>query len=121
VSDERQLRRGDIWLFEPDPVVGREQSGVRPGVVVSIDIINLGPREIVVLVPITGQQRPSDSFPFHVRIDSEMSGLTQVSFAMCEQVRVVSHDRVYGRHRRGTIEETAMLRIEDSLRIILGL
>jgi mRNA interferase MazF len=121
VSEDRRLRRGDIWLFEPDPAVGREQSGVRPGVIVSIDLLNQGPRDVLIMVPLTGTSRPSEDFPFHVKVDPAQSGLGKVSYAMCEQVRVVSRDRVYGRQPRGAVSDQVMAEIEDGLRILLGL
>jgi mRNA interferase MazF len=113
--------RGEIWLFEPDPTVGREQSGIRPGVIVSIDEINQGPRNLVVAVPLTTQERPGADFPYHVRLAPEVTGLNRVSYAMCEQVRAVATDRVYGSRPRGRVDRFALLEIEDRLRIILDL
>jgi mRNA interferase MazF len=113
--------RGEIWLFSPDPVVGREQSGVRPGLIVSTDEINHGPRQLMIMIPITTQQRPSADYPYHVELSPQVSGLPRTSYAMCEQVRAVSANRVYGRNSRGRVDPATLQEIEDALRIILGL
>jgi mRNA interferase MazF len=95
--------------------------GIRPGVIVSSDHFNLGDRELVVIVPLSTSQRSSELFPMHVELTPEMSGLRVASYAMCEQIRSVSMDRVYGRRPRGEVNQLAMLAIEHRLRILLDL
>lgn len=113
--------RSDIWLFDPDPVRGREQGNVRPCVIVSNDSFNRLDRGLVVIVPMTGTQRDFQLYPYHVAIESEQSGLPQLSVAMCEQVRAISVDRLLGRGPRGQIDEALMEQIESKIRILLDL
>jgi len=45
--------RGDVWDLDLNPIIGREQAGFRPALVLSVDLFNVGPAELVVTVPIT--------------------------------------------------------------------
>jgi len=49
--------RGDVWDLNFDPTIGREQAGARPALIISVDVFNQGPAELVVAVPITRTQR----------------------------------------------------------------
>jgi mRNA interferase MazF len=109
-------RRGDIWQTDFDPVVGHEQGGERPAVVISIDDINRGPSDLVVVLPFSTRDR---GHPFHVAVPPAASGLAQPSFALCEMIRVVSRRRL--RFVRGRMSDDAMAVLEDRLRIMLDL
>ena len=85
-------KQGEIWLFDPDPVKGREiGKKIRPALVVSCNALNGGPSELVILVPCTSKEKGIDS---HVRIDPLEGGVSIPTFAMCEQIRAVSKDRL---------------------------
>ena len=49
--------RGEVWDLDLDTFIGREQAGFRPALVLSVDLFNVGPAELVVAVPITRTQR----------------------------------------------------------------
>lgn len=117
----RLLRRGEIWLFEPDPAIGHEQMGVRPGVIISSDFFNDGDRELRVIVPLTTRRRVRDLYPYHVELEPEVTGLQLTSYAMCEQIRTVSTHRVYGCRPRGEVSHPGMMAIENRLRNLLDL
>lgn len=87
-------RRGEIFLADLDPVVGREQRGRRPFLVLSLRDMNKAPAGLAIGVPLTTTERPSG---LHVRIEPGKSGLPRVSYAMPEMVRSISTDR-FGRH-----------------------
>ena len=55
--------RGDIWLVNLNPTQGREQAGIRPGLVISVDQFNHGPADLVILLPLTSKGR---GIPIHV-------------------------------------------------------
>jgi mRNA interferase MazF len=80
-------RRGEIFLADLDPVMGHEQAGRRPFLVLSIGGMNRGSASLVIGVPLTSTEWTS---PLHVRIDPAESGLSRVSYAMPEMVRSVS-------------------------------
>jgi mRNA interferase MazF len=109
-------RRGEVWLVDFGEPVGREQSGTRPAVVVSADALNESPAGVVVVVPLTTAYR---GLPSHVEIDVEASGLDEVSYAKCEDVKSVSEQRLVG--RLGSAGEQAMFEAARALRFLLDL
>jgi mRNA interferase MazF len=90
-----------------EPVVGREQGGVRPAIVVSNDVFNQAPNELYVIVPVTGTDR---RVRLHVRISPPEGGLTEPSFALCDQVRTASVRRFL--RRRGDMDVETVRRIQ---------
>jgi mRNA interferase MazF len=111
-----QPLRGDVWDANFDPTIGREQAGVRPALVVSVNGFNEGPAELVVVVPLTRTER---KVRWHVRIVPPEGGLTAESFVQCENVRAVSKARL--KRHRGRVTLQTLEQIEDRLRILLGL
>ena len=109
-------RRGEVWIVDFGEPVGREQSGRRPALVVSADALNESRAGVVVVVPITTTYR---GLPSHVEIDSGASGLDDVSYAKCEDVKSVSEQRLVG--RLGTAGEEAMFAVARVLRFLLDL
>lgn len=83
--------RGDVWLVDFGEPVGREQAGRRPAVVVSADALNEGPSGVVIVVPLTTSRR---GLPSHIEIDPDVSGLDDISYAKCEDVKSVSSERL---------------------------
>lgn len=108
--------RGDVWMVALDPTQGREQAGVRPALVISVDIFNHGAAELVVAVPITSKAK---GIPLHVEITPPEGGLTMNSFVKCEDVRSISTARLVG--RLGKVAPQTIEAVEDRLRILLGL
>lgn len=80
-------RRGELYLADLDPIVGHEQAGRRPFLVLSIQALNRTSWEIVIGVPVTTTDWTN---PVHVRIEPAESGLQRISYAMPEMVRSVS-------------------------------
>ncbi len=109
-------RRSEVWLVDFGDPVGREQSGRRPAVVVSADALNESRAGVVVVVPITTTYR---GLPSHVEIDHGSSGLDEVSYAKCEDVKSVSERRLIG--RLGTVDEQVMFETARALRFLLDL
>lgn len=108
--------RGDVWDLNFDPTVGHEQAGIRPALIMSVDLFNEGPAELVVVAPITRTQR---RIRWHVAVRPPEGGLSSESFIQCENVRSVSKHRL--KRRRGRISEDTLGQVEDRLRILLGL
>lgn len=109
MSTERpKVKRGEVHLGDPDPVVGREQAGRRPMLVVSINQMNRSPSRLAITVPLTTTDHDNK---LHVRIEPPEGDLDRVSYAMPEMVRSVSMDRFGGRLGRvspDTIETVAI-------------
>lgn len=109
-------RRGEVWLLDFGDPVGREQSGRRPAVVVSADSLNESRAGIVVVIPLTTTYC---GLPSHVEIDRGGSGLDDVSYAKCEDVKSVSEQRLLA--RLGVVGEEAMFQLARILRFLLDL
>jgi mRNA interferase MazF len=108
--------RGEIWLTDLNPVRGREQAGKRPCLVVSVDIFNQSPAQLVVILPLTSKRKRISS---HVRVLPPEGGLTMESFIKCEDVRSISVERLEQRY--GTVSRETLAVVEDRLRILMGL
>jgi len=109
-------RRSEVWLVDFGDPVGREQSGNRPAVIVSADALNDGPASVVVVVPITTTYR---GLPSHIEIDQGGSGLDEVSYAKCEDVKSISEQRLIA--RLGTVGDDVMFQAARALRFLLDL
>ncbi len=107
-------RRSEVWLVDFGEPVGREQSGRRPGVIVSADALNDSRAGIVIVVPCTTTRR---GLPSHVELDPASSGLEEVSYAKCEDIKSISDERLIA--RLGVAPLEAMFNIVRSLRFLL--
>jgi mRNA interferase MazF len=104
---EREFKRGEIYVGDPDPVVGHEQGGRRPFLLVSINPMNRSPIGLAISVPLTTTAHQNK---LHVRVDPPEGGLNRVSYAMPEMVRSMSTERLgprVGRVSPDTIEAVA--------------
>jgi len=108
--------RGGIWLVDLNPVRAHEQAGRRPALVVSVDTFNHGPAGLVVIIPITTKAK---GIPFHVAVRPPEGGLDHTSFIKCEDIRSIAKERLVKQF--GKIDETTLAKVEDRLRILLGL
>lgn len=108
--------RGEVYYVDLGQPVGREPAFRRPAVVVSVDIVNNGPGGLVVVVPITTVGYGLRS---HVELEPEVSGLDHISYARCDQLRVVSVERLSS--RQGTIGPEQLRAIDQALRFVLDL
>jgi mRNA interferase MazF len=93
-TERPEVKRGEIYIGDPDPVVGHEQGGQRPFLVVSIDPMNRSPANLAIVVPLTTTDRRNK---LHVRVNPPEGGVERVSFAMPEMVRSVSTIRLQRR------------------------
>ena len=109
-------RRGEIWLADLRPTRGREQTGRRPVLVLSVDFFNAGPADLVVILPLTSTQR---DIPLHVKVNKGEEGTRNDCATLCEAVRSVSKDRLISRW--GLLSQEIMAEVEDRLRILLDL
>ncbi|MCG7610925.1 mRNA-degrading endonuclease [Mycolicibacterium sp. (ex Dasyatis americana)] len=108
--------RGEIYQVDLGQPIGHEPAFRRPAVVVSVDILNNGPGGLVVVVPITTVGYGLRS---HVELEPENSGLDHISYARCDQLRVVSVERLSS--RQGMISPEQMQAIDQAMRFVLDL
>ena len=110
---------GDVILHDLNPMVGTEQAGVRPVLVVQIDRANtVSPHTIICFVPFTTRIRRA-VLPSHALIPAGIAGLTHDSVVLCEQIRVIDKRRII--RVLGHIEDPYMEEVARALRTILGL
>jgi mRNA interferase MazF len=115
------MRRGDIWLFDLEPAQGSEANKVRPGIVVSNDGANHAAARsgsgVVTIIPLTSNTRAV--YPFQALLQPAETGLASPSKAQAEQVRSVTVSRAT--RLVGSVPGSVMARVEEALRIHLGL
>jgi mRNA interferase MazF len=93
-TDRSGVKRREIYLVDLEPVVGHEQGGRRPFLLISVNQMNRSRAGMTIGVPLTTRDRGSE---LHVRLDPPEGGLQRVSFAMPEKVRSISTDRLQSR------------------------
>jgi mRNA interferase MazF len=108
--------RGEVYDVDLGQPVGHEPAFRRPAVVVSVDIVNNSPGQLVMVVPITSA---SYGLRSHVEVEPGSSGLRHTSYARCDQLRVVSTERLSA--RLGMIAPDQMRDIDQALRFVLDL
>ena len=112
-----ELHRGDIFIADLDPVVGSEQGGVRPVLIVQNERGNrFSPT--VICAAMTSRMNKHD-LPTHVWIASQDSGLDKDSLVLCEQIRTLEKRRL--RARAGHVGALAMQRVDRALACALEL
>ena len=111
------VRRGDVFSVDLNPVIGTEQAGIRPALVIQIDRANVSSRHTII-IPFTTRIREI-ILPSHVKIPAGVGGLTEDSILLCEQIRVIDKRRLV--RRIGNIDEEDMRAVVVALKVILGL
>jgi mRNA interferase MazF len=111
------IKRGDIILCDFNPVIGTEQSGIRPAIIIQIDRANaVSPHTIV--APLTSRIRKS-LLPSHVFVPIGVANLTQDSVILCEQIRVIDKSRII--RVIGHLDKEYIMQLNVALCTILGL
>lgn len=113
------VRRGDIYFVDLNPVVGREQAGKRPVLVLSADEISAQPLVVTVVVGTKGANIARD-YPVNVRVPAAQTGLPMDTVFLCFQIRSLDPRRFPDRPA-GTMPVDAMLQVETVVRRCLGL
>ena len=88
---DRKIRRGEIYIADLDPVIGSEQGGERPVLVIQNNVGNTHSPTVIVLA-ITSRCKKKQNMPTHIPIES--SDLSMSSIALAEQVRTVDKTRL---------------------------
>lgn len=110
------ISRGDLFSACLDPVVGSEQGGIRPVLVIQNDVGNRYSPTVIVLA-VTGQVNKT-KLPTHVPVCAEGTGLQKDSVILAEQIRTLDKRRL--RERIGTLRPETMEKVSRALKISLG-
>lgn len=113
------MRRGEIYFVDLSPVIGREQAGRRPVLVLSIDAINRAPLVVTIVPGTDGANVPRD-YPTTVRIPASVSGLNLETVFLCFQVRALDPSR-FPSQPAGRLPPANLQDVEDAVRYCLGL
>ena len=109
--------RGDVVLCDLNPVIGTEQGGIRPAVIVQIDRANaVSPHTII--APFTSKIQRG-ILPSHVFVPAGVGSLSLDSVILCEQVRVIDKSRIV--RAIGHLDDAYMEELARALGTILGL
>ncbi len=111
------VKRGDIFYADLSPVVGSEQGGIRPVLVVQNDVGNRY-SPTVIIAAITSQINKA-KLPTHIELPGDEYGLSKNSVILAEQVRTIDKRRL--KERIGHLDEILMTNIDDALKISFGI
>ena len=111
------VKRGDIFYADLSPVIGSEQGGVRPVLVVQNDVGNKY-SPTVIAAAITSKINKA-KLPTHIEIDAQQYGLSRDSVILLEQVRTIDKKRL--REKIGRLDELQMIKVNDAISVSFGL
>lgn len=111
------IKRGDIFYADLSPVVGSEQGGIRPVIIIQNDVGNRYSPTVIVSA-ITSQINKA-KLPTHVEISSEEYGLNKDSVVLLEQVRTLDKRRL--KEKIGHMTDEDMIKVDIALKISLDL
>jgi mRNA interferase MazF len=111
------VRRGDIYYADLSPVIGSEQGGIRPVLIVQNDVGNKY-SPTVIAAAITSQTGKT-RLPTHIKLNAEKCGLAKDSVVLLEQIRTLDKKRL--KERMGTLDDGAMGKVNEALSISFGL
>ena len=117
VNTNLDIKRGYLYYADLSPVVGSEQGGVRPVLIIQNDIGNKYSPTVIVAA-ITSQINKA-KLPTHVEISSEEYGLNRDSVVLLEQIRTLDKKRL--KEKIGHMTETDMKKVDKSLLISISL
>lgn len=117
VNTNLDIKRGYLYYADLSPVVGSEQGGVRPVLIIQNDIGNKYSPTVIVAA-ITSQINKA-KLPTHIEISAHEYGLNKDSVILLEQIRTI--DKKCLREKIGCLDKNMMLKVDNSLQISLGL
>ena len=111
------IKRGDIFYADLSPVIGSEQGGVRPVLIVQNDVGNKY-SPTVIAAAITSQINKA-KLPTHIEINALEYGLIKDSVILLEQIRTIDKQRL--REKIGRLDDELMGRVNEALGVSFGL
>ena len=114
---DQAIRRGEIYFANLNPVLGSEQGGVRPVLVVQNDVGNRYSSTVIV-APITSRVGKA-RLPTHVLLPGSELGLPRDSVILLEQLRTIARGRL--KSRVGKLDPATMREVDRALAVSLGL
>lgn len=109
------IKRGEVWLVDFNPTVGREQAGVRPALIISVNEFNNSMASKVVAIPLTSKFK---GIPLDVHLKPPDGRVVKDSYIKCEDIRSLSKDRLI--EKWGSISHKKMKDVEEKVKLLLG-
>lgn len=111
------VKRGDIYYADLSPVVGSEQGGVRPVLIVQNNVGNrFSPTVIAAAIT---SQNDKTKLPTHIRLQAANCGLSKNSIVLLEQIRTLDKRRL--KEKMGQLDDMSMRRVDTALSVSFGL
>ena len=114
---ESTVRRGEIYYADLSPVVGSEQGGVRPVLIVQNDTGNRH-SPTVIAAAITSQTGKA-RLPTHIELSAKTYGLPKDSVVLLEQIRTLDKKRL--REHMGRVDDAVMQKVDSAIAVSFGL
>ena len=114
---DNSVRRGDIFYADLSPVVGSEQGGIRPVLIIQNDMGNRH-SPTVIAAAITSQMNKA-KLPTHIELIGQDCGLTRDSVVLLEQIRTLDKRRL--RERMGRLAPEMMAQVDGAIAVSFGL
>ena len=111
------IRRGDIFYADLSPVIGSEQGGLRPVLIVQNDVGNKY-SPTVIAAAITSKMSKT-KLPTHIDVPGEDTGLAKDSIILLEQIRTIDKKRL--KEKMGHLDETTMNSVNNAIQVSFGL
>ncbi|MBP5245458.1 MAG: type II toxin-antitoxin system PemK/MazF family toxin [Clostridiales bacterium] len=111
------VRRGDIYYADLSPVIGSEQGGMRPVLIVQNDVGNKYSPTVIVSA-ITSRTSKS-KLPTHIDVYADKYGLAKDSVILLEQIRTIDKTRL--KEKMGHLDDNVMTRVNDAITVSFGL
>ncbi len=111
------VKRGEIYYADLSPVVGSEQGGMRPVLIVQNDTGNRH-SPTVIAAAITSQMGKA-KLPTHIELTARNCGLSRDSLILLEQIRTIDKSRL--RERMGRLDDVTMKAVDNAINVSLGL
>ncbi len=111
------VKRGDVFYADLSPVVGSEQGGMRPVLIVQNDTGNKH-SPTVIAAAITSQTSKA-RLPTHIELNAQSVGLTRDSVILLEQIRTIDKSRL--RERMGKLDDNTMTKVDNAIAVSFGL
>ncbi len=114
---DNNVKRGEIYYADLSPVVGSEQGGMRPVLIVQNDVGNRY-SPTVIAAAITSQINKA-RLPTHIELAANSFGLSKDSVVLLEQIRTIDKRRL--REKMGTVDGSLMNRIDNAIAVSFGI
>ena len=111
------IKRGEIYYADLSPVIGSEQGGIRPVLIIQNDVGNKY-SPTVIAAAITSQ-KDKTKLPTHISVEASGSGLAKDSIVLLEQVRTIYKQRL--KEKMGCLDNNSMVMVARALSVSFGL